>query len=121
MRAGDGVVLEHELVLVLLVARLGRRRKRARLERVAEREVVVLDGEDVREVVAELERELEADLLHALVLDAEAVLHALADEAVARDRDRVLGELAGESGSAGSRRPSSTRPCLPRAGAGARR
>ena len=77
-----GVVVEHELVLVLLVTRLGGQGQGARLERVAESEVVVLDREDVREVAGELDRELERDLLRALVLHAEVVLHALADEAV---------------------------------------
>jgi hypothetical protein len=97
LRAGKaGVVVEHELVLLLLVASLCRQRQGDRLERVAEREVVVLDREDVREVARELEGELERDLLLALVLDAEVVLHSLADEAVPADRDAVLGKVAGD-------------------------
>ena len=90
-----GVVVEDELVLVLLVAPFGRRWKWDRLDRVTEGEVVVLDREDVREVAAELERELERDVLLALVLDAQVVLHALPDEPVPPDRDGVLEELAG--------------------------
>ena len=54
-----------------------------------------LDCEDVSEVAAELERELERDVLLALVLNAEVVLHALPDEPVPPDRDGVLEELAG--------------------------
>ena len=63
---------------------------------VAEREVVVLDREDVREVVAELERELERDRAHRVVVHDQFVLHALADEAVPGDRDGVLRQLTGD-------------------------
>ena len=66
------------------------RRQRLRPQRVAEREVVLLDREDVREVGPELERELERDRLERLVLDRDVVLHPDADEAGARDRELVL-------------------------------
>ena len=50
------VVLEHELVLLVVEARFAELRERPRAQRVAESEVVVLDREDVREIVAQLER-----------------------------------------------------------------
>ena len=93
---GARVVGEHELVVLLVVAHLGRLRQRESLERVAERDVEVLDREDVGEVVAELEGELERDCLSALVLDVQAILHPFAHEAVPTDRDHVLRELARE-------------------------
>src|SRR5262249_8980105 len=94
--AGEpAVVDEHELVLAVLVDHLDLGRQRGRLLRVAQREVVVLDREDVREVVPERERELERDGLPSLVLDDDPVLDALADEAVPRDRDRVLPQALG--------------------------
>ena len=88
------VLLEHELVVLLLVAALDRVGKWAGALGVAEGEIVVLDREDVREVGLELERELEGERFHALVLDDDHVLHPLADEAVPGDRDRVLGQAA---------------------------
>ena len=57
-----------------------------------EREVVLLHGEDVREVGADLELELERERLGALVAQDQVILHALADEALAHDRERVLRE-----------------------------
>ena len=89
-------LLEHELVVLLLVARHHRLRQRLCARRVAEREVVLLDREDVREVGPELERELEGDRLDRVVLDDHVVLHAVADEAVPDDRERVLRQAAGE-------------------------
>ena len=89
-------LLEHELVVLLLVPRRDRLRQRLGARGVAEREVVRLDREDVREVGPELERELEGDRLHRLVLDDHVVLHAVADEAVPDDRERVLRQAAGE-------------------------
>ena len=61
---------------------------------VAEREVVRLDREDVREVVAELEREVELDAALGVVRDDEVLLHPVADEALAGDRDLVVLEVA---------------------------
>src|SRR5947207_705739 len=58
--------------------------------RVAERKVVVLDRQDVCEVRAEIELELELLRLAALVLERELILHSLADEALPRNRDHVL-------------------------------
>src|SRR5262249_32717146 len=52
-------------------------------------EVEVLHCEDVREVGADVELDVELDALHALVLDRERVLHAVADEALAPDREDV--------------------------------
>ena len=52
---------EDELVVVGLVDRRDGGRQRLRVVRVAEREVVRLDGEDVGEVVPDLEREVEGD------------------------------------------------------------
>ena len=61
--------------------------------RVAEREVVVLDGEDVREVARNLDPELQRHGPHPLVLDHDPVLHRLADESLANDRDLVRIEV----------------------------
>jgi len=58
------------------------------VERVAEREVVLLDRDDVREVGADVERQLEAQRLAALVPQREMILHPLADEALAQSRRR---------------------------------
>src|SRR5438105_14441657 len=98
LRLDGGVlrVLEQELAAVALEAPADERRQRRRAKRVAEREVVGLDGEDVREVARELEPELERDRLHALVLDHDHVLHPLADEAPPLDREDVLAEAARE-------------------------
>jgi hypothetical protein len=93
---GVAWVLQQELVVLLREANRDRIRQRLRTPRVAECEVVLLDGEDVREVALDLECELERLALHALVLDDDHVLHALADEALAHDRDDVLLEPAGE-------------------------
>ena len=64
--------------------------------RVAEREVVLLDREDVREVVRHLDRELERDRLPGHVLDRDPLLHRVRDEALPDDRDRVLRETVGQ-------------------------
>ena len=82
--------------MLVLVPAVHRGRQRLRALRVAEREVVLLDREDVREVGGQLERQLEGERLHRLVLDDDPVLHALADEAVPDDRDRVLRQPVGE-------------------------
>ncbi len=85
---------EHELVVAGLVDGLDRRRQRARVLRVPEREVVLLDGEDVREVVPELHREVEGDQPAGVVRDDDVLLHRVADEALAADRELVLHEPA---------------------------
>ncbi len=95
-QAGVAVVFEQELALVGVVPRSPDRRQRLRPQRIAEREVVLLDREDVGEVAAELEREVERDRVERLVLDREVVLHALADEAEAGDRELILLEAARE-------------------------
>ena len=71
--------------------RLGERRQRRRVQRIAEREVVRLHREDVREVRADLERELERDRL-ARPGSGSMIRSciAIADEARAGDRERVL-------------------------------
>ena len=89
-------VLQQQLPVVAVVVDRDERRQRLRAQRVAEREVVLLDREDVGEVGAELERELERDRLERLVLDGDVVLHPDADEAVARDRELVLLESVRE-------------------------
>src|SRR5215211_8850183 len=80
---------EEELVVACVEARLYRLGQGLRRLGIAEREVVVLHREDVREVAAEPERKLERDRLHRVVVDAQGVLHAVADEALAGDRDDV--------------------------------
>ena len=65
-------------------------RQRRRAQRVPEREVVILHGEDVREVGAELDPQVELDRFHALVHDRDRVLHPVPDEPLPADRQRVL-------------------------------
>ena len=88
------VVGDEELVSLLVVLVRSRLGQRLRPHRITEREVVVLDGEDVREVARDLELEVELDRLHALVLDRERVLHPVADEAFAPNRERVVVEIS---------------------------
>ena len=97
------VVREEELPRLGVECRLDELRQRRRVERIAEREVVRLHGEDVREVRADLERDLKRDRVHALVHDRDPVLHRVADEARACDPERVLrqrlrGRVAQEEG-----------------------
>ena len=89
-------LLEHELVVLAVEPRLDGGGEWARAHRVAEREVVLLDRQDVGEVRRCLEPELERDRAHRLVLDHDLVLHPLADEPLALDREAVLREAAGE-------------------------
>ena len=96
MRAASSRIGEDELVVLGVVLRFDRRRQRLRVDGVPEREVVLLDGHDVREVAADLEPEREGDRLHPLVAEHDPLLHPLADEAPADDRERVLRQPAGE-------------------------
>ena len=86
----------HEDELVSLGVELAERelRERRRAVRVPEREVVLLDREDVSEVGPDLERELELDGMRCVVLDDDVLLHAVADEPVPPDREHVLLEAA---------------------------
>ena len=97
LRLGTVVAVSEE-ELVVLVDEVHRHGLGQRLgtHRVAEREVVRLDREDVREVGLDLELELELLALHALVLGDDYVLHRLADEPLAENRDDVLLEPARE-------------------------
>jgi uncharacterized membrane protein len=96
LRRGLAVVGDEELVALLLVLDRPAVGKRLRAQRVAEREVEVLDGEDVREVRADVELEVELDAFHALVLHDEGVLHAVADETLPPDRQHVGSKSAGQ-------------------------
>ena len=90
LRAAEAVAVGEEvLVAVAVELRLDRFRQRLRVRRVAEREVPLLHGEDVREVGAELDPDRQLERRHRLVLQHEVVLHAVADEALAADGDRV--------------------------------
>ena len=66
------------------------------MHRIPEREVVVLDREDVREVGAEVQTELQPDRIHREVLEDDDVLHPFTDEALPDDRHLVLTESAGQ-------------------------
>ena len=92
-RGHTRLVLEQELVVGLVVLQLDGRRQRLGVLRVSEREVEVLDGEDVREVARDLDPQLQRHRPHPLVLDDHAILHRLADEALADDRDLVRIEI----------------------------
>ncbi len=72
-----------------LLRRLRLRRKGRRVLGISEREVVLLHGDDVREVGAELEGELELEPIHALVADRDPLLEPGSDEPAAGDRERV--------------------------------
>ena len=71
-------------------ARLDRIGKRLGIDRVAEREVVLLDGEDVGEVARDLDRELERHRFRGDVLDDDPVVHVVGDPPLPDDRDGVL-------------------------------
>ena len=83
-------VHDQDLAAAFVVGRRRGRREVRRILGIAEREVVELDGDDVREVRGELERDLEIEPVHALVADRDPLLHARADEALPGDRERVL-------------------------------
>ncbi len=90
LRAAEAVTVGEEvLVAVAVELRLDRLRQRLRVRRVAEREVPFLHREDVREVGAELDADGQLERRHRLVLQHEVVLHAVADETLAADGDRV--------------------------------
>ena len=76
---------DRDLVPFLVVGRRRGRWERPRQLRVAEREVVELHGDDVREVGLGLERDVDLEALRALVAQRDLLLHARADEALARD------------------------------------
>ena len=80
-----------ELAALLVVRRRRRRRQGQRELRVTEREVVVLHRDDVREVRLGLQSRHDLERLRALVPERQALLHAGADEALARDRDGIAG------------------------------
>ena len=109
-------------------ARAGSRRRRAdgrglrqrpRVQRVAEREVVLLDRDDVREVGADLERELEARAARASRSGSRCG-PASRRRRSARARSRASPAASpSATGCGGRRRPRSTRPCPTRAAAAA--
>ena len=80
---------DRNLPPLLVVRRRRGRRKRLRELRVAEREVVQLHRDDVREVRLGLECDVDLERLGALVAERDPLLHPRPDEALARDRDRV--------------------------------
>ena len=84
---------EHELVVRIVELGRHRLRQRLRVARVSEREVPLLDRDDVREVGAELDPELQLHRLGRLVLEDDVILHSFADEALTLDRDRVERQL----------------------------
>ena len=105
----------------LVVADRGGRRQRPGVERVAEGEVVLLDRDDVREVGADLELELERERRSCPRCGARGVLHPLARRS-ARARSRASPARARRRpGCAGRTRPRSTRPSRRRAAAAGRR
>src|SRR5207244_10068675 len=72
-----------------LVPRRRARRRQGHRRGVAEARVEVLDAEDVREVRLELERDLRDDAAASVILDVDPLVHAVADEALALDRELV--------------------------------
>ena len=73
------------------VPRLGcRGRQRRRVLGVAEREVALLDGEDVGEVGSEFDADRESEALRRLVADRDPLLQRVDDEPRPGDRKRVL-------------------------------
>jgi hypothetical protein len=88
------VVREDQLVVRLVENGRHRLGERRRVLWIAEGVVVRLDGEDVREVRPDLQRELELDRPRSVVLDDDVLLHAVPDEAVASHGDLVRPEIA---------------------------
>ena len=80
---------EDELALLRVVGRGDGRRKGLGVLGIAERVVVFLHREDVGEVVSQLEGDVELDLAPRVVADVYVLLHPLADEASACDRELV--------------------------------
>ena len=97
------------------------RRQRLGEAGVAEREVVVLDREDVREVDAELDGQLDRHGVAGEVGDDDVLLQIVGHEALAADQQLVRAEPTGDRDCAGRTRPRSTRPCRPRAASAALR
>ena len=87
---------EHDLAGLRVEIRVCAGRQAGRVERVAEREVVLLDADDVREVGAELDLHREGDRSPGLVAEDQVVLEPMADEPVPRDREDVLSEPTDE-------------------------
>ena len=96
------------------------RRQRLRVLGVAEREVVLLDREDVREVAAELEPDLEAQRAPSTRSGSRSA-PAASRRRSASARSRARPAAARRAGCGGRRRPRSTRPGPTRAAAGAGR
>ena len=115
-------LLEHELVGSRIEAHIRLSGQGPSGRGMAEREVVFLDRDDVREVRADLEPELEGDRLERSRCagpDGPACLRRRS--ARARSRSRPAPGGPARPGCAGRRRPSSTRPSRTRAGAAASR
>ena len=93
--------------------------QRLRAARVAEREVPLLDGDDVCEVGAELDPDADVELLRRHVRERDVILHPVADEALALDRHRVEREIRRSADCAGRTRRRSTRRRPTRAAAAA--
>ena len=80
---------EHELVVLLVVRGRDRARQRLRVRRIAEREVPLLDRDDVGEVRGQRQLEPELERLRRLVRQLDVILHPVADEPLALDQHRV--------------------------------
>ena len=98
----------------------GRRRQRLRVLGVAEREVVLLDREDVREVAAELERRPRSAASPSTRCGSRSA-PAASRRRSASARSRARPAAARPAGCGGRRRPRSTRPGPTRAAAAAGR
>ena len=80
----------------MLVVEGGHELRQARSLRIPERGIERLDGEDVREVAAELEPEIELDRALGVIRADDVILHTVPDEAPAGHRDGVLPEAVGD-------------------------
>ena len=84
---------EHEAVVRLLELSSHRVGEWLRVPWVAEGEVPLLHGHDVCEVRTELDSDADRELLRGHVRQLDVILHPVADEAVALDRDGVEREV----------------------------
>src|SRR6185312_1348529 len=89
-------LLEHHPAGALVEMRLCGGRQLRSVQRVAKREVVLLDADDVREVRPEVQLDGEGERGARLVADDHMILEAVANEAVSRDREGILVQTAGQ-------------------------
>jgi hypothetical protein len=94
--AATVALLQHDSACSLVEVSLRRRRELRCGEWIAEREIVLLDADDVCEIGAEVQLDGECQRRPGLVAEHEVILEPLTDETMPRDREGVLVEAARE-------------------------